>query len=57
MANSKFNLYEQIMSNPEFKANLAKLSEDEKRDILQAIKMLTERWENGLLKPLEKLKH
>lgn len=49
------SLYETILENPIFKENLEKLTEDEKKEILAAVKVMADQWENRLLKPLKKL--
>jgi hypothetical protein len=48
-------LYETILANPVFQENLAKLTEDERKEILSAVRQMTDQWENRLLKPLKKL--
>jgi hypothetical protein len=49
-------IFEQLLENPEFKSNLEKLPEDERKEVLASLKQLTEQWEKYLLVPIKKLK-
>jgi len=49
-------LFEKLLKMKEYQEQLDKLPEDERKEILAALKQLTERWENLILKPLQNLK-
>lgn len=50
------SLFDEVTKNPSYKRYLEKLPEDERKEIQESLRQLTEQWERYILGPLQNLK-
>lgn len=49
-------MFQELINTKEFKEQLAKIPKEEKEELLKSLKEIVEKFEDGIIKPLENLK-